>query len=71
MIFYFFNDKVCMLYDYGSLNRWLGGLCVIGELYVLLLFYNSLLLGDEILSNFLISFYFMLFNGCKWLVCGL
>lgn len=50
-ILYFLNDKACMSYDHGSLNRRPGGLCVIGELYALLLSYNSLLLGHEILSK--------------------
>lgn len=41
-ILYFLNDKACMSYDHGSLNRRTGGLCVIGELYALLLSHNSL-----------------------------
>lgn len=41
-ILYFLNDKACMSYDHGSLNRRPGGLCVIGELYALLLSHNSL-----------------------------
>lgn len=69
-ILYFLNDKACMSYDHGSLNRRPGGLCVIGELYALLLSYKSLLLGDEILSNLLTSFHFTPFNGCKRSVCG-
>lgn len=69
-ILYFLNDKACMSYDHGSLNRRPGGLCVIGELYALLLSYNSLLLGDEILSNLLTSFHFTPFDGCKRSVCG-
>lgn len=69
-ILYFLNDKACMSYDHGSLNRRPGVLCVIGELYALLLSYNSLLLGDEILSNLLTSFHFTPFDGCKRSVCG-
>lgn len=69
-ILYFLNDKACMSYDHGSLNRRPGGLCVIGELYALILSYNSLLLGDEILSNLLTSFHFTPFDGCKRSVCG-